>query len=194
MKYYSSYGQNVLHHCKEVAEMAGLIAAELDVDPTLSRRAGILHKIGLVIPKGNESNFSKVGYEFVKKYALNPIVLNAILAFGDLSQANSPIPIILHIAQEISRKRPGARRDVIESYVKRLRSLEEVADSFEGVKNAYAVQAGKEIRIIIDHSRADDALSRQLATDIAKKIRTKVDNNNQIKVNVIREFRSVDYA
>lgn len=194
LKYRSSYGQNVLQHCQEVAELAGILAAELGLDAVLARRAGILHKIGLVITKANESDYSKVGHEFIKKYGEHPVVLNAILAFTNKAEANSPIPTILQIADEISRKRPGARRDVIENYVKRLNSLEEIADSFEGVKNAYAIQAGKEIRIIIDHNKADDAMSLQLATDIAKKIKTVVDSNNIVKVNVIREFRSVDYA
>jgi ribonuclease Y len=194
LKYRSSYGQNVLQHCQEVAELAGILAAQLDLDAVLARRAGILHKIGLVITKANESDYSKVGHEFIKKYGEHPQVLNAILAFSNKAEANSPIPIILRIADEISRKRPGARRDVIENYVKRLNSLEDIADSFEGVKNAYAIQAGKEIRIIIDHSKADDAMSHQLATDIAKKIKSAVDPNNSVKVNVIREFRSVDYA
>jgi len=194
LKYRSSYGQNVLQHCKEVSELAGILAAELNLDANLARRAGILHKIGLVVPKASESNFSKAGHEFVKKYGLNPIVLNAILAYGEKTEATSPIPILIQIAEEISQKRPGARREVIESYVKRLNALEEVADSFEGVRNSYAIQAGKEVRIIIDHSKADDAVSNQLATDIAKKIRSQVDSNNQIKVSIIREFRSVDYA
>ncbi len=194
LKYRSSYGQNVLQHCQEVSEMAGILAAELDLDANLARRAGILHKIGLVVPKASESNYSKLGYEFVKKYGLNPIVLNAILAYGDKTEAISPIPVLIRIAEEISLKRPGARRDVIESYVKRLHSLEEVADSFEGVRNSYAIQAGKEVRIIIDHSKADDAQSHQLASDIAKKIRKDVDSSNQVKVSIIREFRSVDYA
>ncbi|KAA3617903.1 MAG: ribonuclease Y [Calditrichaeota bacterium] len=194
LKYRSSYGQNVLQHCREVSELAGILASELDLDANLARRAGILHKIGLVVPKANESNFSKAGHEFVKKYGLNPIVLNAILAYGDKTEANSPIPILIQIAEEISQKRPGARREVIESYVKRLNALEEAADSFEGVRNSYAIQAGKEVRIIIDHNKADDAVSNQLATDIAKRIRKQVDSNNQIKVSIIREFRSVDYA
>lgn len=194
LKYRTSYGQNVLQHCKEVAEIAGIIAAELDLDSNFARRAGILHKIGLVVTKANESDFSKVGHEFLKKYGLNPMVLNAILSFNDKAEANSPIAIILRIAVEISQKRPGARRDVIENYVKRLTNLEEIADSFEGVKNSYAIQAGKEIRIIIDSAKADDALSTQLASDIAKKVKSEVENNTPIKINVIREFRSVDYA
>jgi ribonucrease Y len=194
LKYRSISGQNVLQHSKEVAELSGILAAELNLDANLARRAGILHKIGLVITKANESDYSKVGHEFVKKYGESPIVLNAILAFNNKTEANSPIPILIRIADEISRKRPGARRDVIANYVKRLTALEETADSFEGVKTAYAIQAGKEIRIIIDHNKADDAMSNQLAADIAKKIRSEVDSNNQIKIHVIREFRSVDYA
>ena len=148
----------------------------------------------MVVLKANESDFSKVGHEFLKKYGLNPLVLNAIHSFSDKIEANSPIAIILRIAVEISQKRPGARREVIENYVKRLNNLEELAGSFEGVKNSYAIQAGKEIRIIIDSAKADDALSEQLASDIAKKVKSTIDNNNPVKINVIREFRSVDYA
>ena len=194
LKYRSSYGQNVLQHCKEVAEISGIIASELNVDPNLSRRAGMLHKIGLVVTKANDADYAKVGHEFLKKYGLNPLVLNAVLACNNKAEANSPIPIIVQIAIGISQERPGARRDVIENYVKRLTSLEEMANSFEGVKSSYAIQAGKEIRIIIDHNKADDALSNQLATDIARQIKTKVESNNQVKISVIREFRSVDYA
>lgn len=194
LKYRSSYGQNVLQHCKEVAELSGIIASELNVDPNLARRAGMLHKIGLVVTQANDADYAKAGHEFLKKYNLNPLVLNAILACNNKAEANSPIPIIVQIAIGISHERPGARRDVIENYVKRLNSLEDVANSFEGVKSSYAIQAGKEVRIIIDHNIADDAMSNQLATDIARKIKTKVEQNTQIKVSVIREFRSVDYA
>lgn len=194
LKYRSSYGQNVLQHCKEVAELSGIIASELDVDPNLARRAGMLHKIGLVVTQANDADYAKAGHEFLKKYGLNPLVLNAVLACNNKAEANSPIPIILQIAIEISQKRPGARRDVIENYVKRLNSLEDIANSFEGVRSSYAIQAGKEIRIIIDHNKADDALSNQLATDIARKIKTKVESSVQIKISVIREFRSVDFA
>jgi len=194
LKYRSSYGQNVLQHCKEVAELSGIIASELDVDPNLARRAGMLHKIGLVVTKANDADYTKAGHEFLKKYGLNPLVLNSVLACNNKADAISPIPIIVQIAIGISQERPGARRDVIENYVKRLTSLEEMANSFEGVKSSYAIQAGKEIRIIIDHNKADDALSNQLATDIARKIKTKVDSNTQVKISVIREFRSVNYA
>ncbi len=195
LKYRTSYGQNVLDHCKEVAELSGILAAQIGLDASLARRAGILHKIGLVIEKANESDYSKVGHEFLKKYGEHPKVTNAVLAFGDHAEANSPIAIIIRIASDLSRKRPGAQRDVIENYVKRMRHLEDVADNFEGVKTAYAIQAGKEIRIIIDHTKADDAMSNKLANDITQRIRQEVENSNQsIKVHVLREFRSVDYA
>lgn len=195
LKYRTSYGQNVLDHCKEVAELSGIIAAQLGLDAPLARRAGMLHKIGLVIQKANESDYTKVGHEFLKKYNEHPKVTNAVLAFGNRAEAHSPIAIIIRIAAELSRKRPGAQRDVIENYVKRMKNLEEVADNFEGVKTAYAIQAGREIRIIIDHTKADDAMSNKLATDITNKIKDVLDNSNQcVKVHVLREFRSVDYA
>lgn len=194
LKYRSNYGQNVLQHCKEVAELSGILGALLDLDTKLLRRAGILHKIGLVLNKSVDSDYSKVGHDFIKKYGEHPLVLNAILAFNHKELANSPMPFILKLADQISRKRPGAQREVIENYVKRLRSLEETVDAFEGVKTAYAIQAGKEIRIIIDHTKADDAMSNQLAIDVARQIKKEYGKTVPLKINVIREFRAVDYA
>ena len=194
LKYRSNYGQNVLQHCKEVAELSGILGAMLDLDTKLLRRAGILHKIGLVLNKAVDSDYSKVGHDFIKKYGEHPLVLNAILAFNHKELANSPIPFILKIADQISRKRPGAQREVIENYVKRLKALEEIVDSFEGVKTAYAIQSGKEIRIIIDHTKADDAMSNQIAIDVARRVKKDYGKTAPLKINVIREFRSVDYA
>jgi len=194
LKYRSNYGQNVLQHCKEVAELSGILGAMLDLDTKLLRRAGILHKIGLVLNKAVDSDYSKVGHDFIKKYGEHPLVLNAILAFNHKELANSPMPFILKIADQISRKRPGAQREVIENYVKRLKALEEIVDSFEGVKTAYAIQSGKEIRIIIDHTKADDAMSNQIAIDVARRVKKDYGKTAPLKINVIREFRSVDYA
>ncbi len=194
LKYRTSYGQNILEHCQEVAEIAGKIAVELGLDSYMAKRAGMMHKIGMAIEKASESDYSKVGHEFLKKHGEATPVLNAVLAFTNHAEANTPIAVVVRIAEEISRSRPGARRDVIENYVKRLSNLEDIADSFEGVKSAYAIQAGKEIRIIIDHDKADDAQSHMLSSEIAKKIRSNVDHAGQIKVHVIREFRAIDYA
>ncbi len=194
LKYRSIYGQNVLDHCKEIAELSGILAAQLDLDSSLAKRAGILHKIGLVLNKQNESDFVKAGYDFIKKFGEHNTVLNAILASHNKAEANTPLPIIIKIADTISQARPGARRDVIENYVQRLTNLEEIATSFEGVQRAYAIQAGKEIRIIIDHEKSDDAQTGLIVKDIAKKIKDNIDTSVQLKMHVIREFRSISYA
>ncbi len=194
LRFRTSYGQNVLQHSKEVAIISGIIAAELGLDEVLAKRAGILHDIGRVVERHTDGNHSKLGYEFVKKYSEHPIVLNAILAHHGDAEAISPISVIVQVANEISSARPGARREVVENFIQRMRSVEGIAESFEGVNSAYAIQAGKEVRVIIDHEKVDDAVSFQLANDIAKKIQTEIDYPGQIKVVVIREFRSVDFA
>jgi len=194
LRFRTSYGQNVLQHSKEVALIAGIMAAELDLDETIAKRAGMLHDIGRAVDKHGEGNHCQLGYDFVKKFGEHPIVLNAILAHHGEVEAISPISILVQVANEISRSRPGARRDVIENFVKRMNSFEEIAQAFEGVNNAYAIQAGKEVRIIVNHEKVDDPSSFVLATDIAKKIQSQVDYPGQIKVVVIRELRSIDYA
>mgnify|MGYP005834734617 CR=1 FL=1 len=194
LRYRNTFGQNVLHHSKEVAMIAGLMAAELGLDEGLTKRAGLLHDIGKAVDRHVEGNHAQIGYEFVKKYGEHPVVLNAILAHHGDVEVISPISILVQIANEISKSRPGARREVIENFVKRMRDIEEIALSFQGVKGAYALQAGKEVRVIIDHEKMDDSMSFQLANDIAKKVQTSVEYPGQIKIVVIREFRSVDYA
>jgi ribonucrease Y len=194
LRYRNTFGQNVLHHSKEVAMIAGLMAAELGLDEGLTKRAGLLHDIGKAVDRHIEGSHAQIGYDFVKKYGEHPIVLNAILAHHGEAEVISPISVLVQIANEISKSRPGARREVIENFVKRMRDIEEIALSFEGVNGAYALQAGKEVRVIIDHEKVDDTSSFQLANDIAKKVQTSVEYPGQIKIVVIREFRSVDYA
>jgi len=194
LRYRTTFGQNVLQHSKEVALIAGIMAAELDVDPTLTKRAGILHDIGKAVERHSDGSHAQIGYDFVKKYGEHPIVLNAILGHHGEAEPISPISVIVQVANEISRSRPGARRDVIENFVTRMQNVEDIAKSFEGVNDSYAIQAGKEVRVIIDHEKIDDAASYQLANDIAKKIQSDIDYPGQVKVVVIREFRSVDFA
>jgi ribonuclease Y len=146
------------------------------------------------VEKHGEGNHCQLGYDFAKKYGENPIVLNAILAHHGGEEAISPISVLVQIANEISCSRPGARRDVIENFVKRMTNFEEIAQGFEGVKSAYAIQAGKEVRIIVNHEKIDDPNSYVLANDVARKIQSQVDYPGQIKVVVIRELRSIDYA
>lgn len=194
LRYRTSYGQNVLQHSKEVAIISGIIAAELGLDEALAKRAAILHDIGRALERHTEGNHCQLGYDFMKKYGEHPVVLNAILGHHGGVEIISPISVVVQIANEISRSRPGARRDVIENFVNRMNAVEGIALSFEGVLSAYAIQAGKEVRVIIDHEKVDDATSYQLANDIAKKIQKEIDYPGQIKVVTIREFRAVDFA
>ncbi len=194
LRFRTSYGQNVLQHSKEVANIAGIMAAELNLDETLAKRAGILHDIGKAVEWRAEGNHAKIGYDFVKKYGEHPLVLNAILGHHGEVEPISPISVLVQIANEISRSRPGARRDVIENFLQRMHKMEDIAQSFEGVNSAYVIQAGKEVRVIIDHEKVDDPTSHRLASDIAKKIQSELDYPGQIKIVVIREFRSIGLA
>jgi len=194
LRFRTGYGQNILQHSKEVSLFAGIMAAELGLDVNLAKRAGILHDIGRVADRYNDENHSKIGYDIAKKYNEGPIVLNAIEAHHGEVEPISPIAIIIQIANKISSERPGARREVIENYIARLKGIEDIAMSFEGVLNAYAIQAGKEVRVVVSHETVDDLLLNQLAADIAKKIEKDVEYPGQIKVLVIREFRGIDFA
>lgn len=194
LRFRTSYGQNVLQHSKEVATIAGIMAAELDLDVSMAKRAGILHDIGRGVERHSEGSHCQIGYDYVKKFGEPPVVLNAIQGHHDKVEAISPITVIVKIANEISRSRPGARRDVIENFIKRMQNMENCAESFEGVKAAYAIQAGKEVRVIIDHEKIDDASSHQLAADVAKKIQAEIEYPGQVKIVAIREFRSIDFA
>ncbi len=195
LRYRTSFGQNVLQHSKEVAIIAGIMAAELGLDEQLARRAGLLHDIGRAIDRRNiEGDHAELGYDLAKKYGENAIVLNAILGHHGNVDPISPITILVQIANDISRSRPGARREVIENFVSRMHSFEDIAMSFEGVKAAYAIQAGKEVRVIVDHEKVDDVASFNLANEIAKKIQNETDYPGQVKVVVIREFRALDFA
>ncbi len=194
MKYRTSYGQNLLQHSIEVAHLCGIMAVELGLDPVMAKRAGLLHDIGKVIDREIEGPHAVLGYDLAKKYKEHPIVCNAIGAHHEDMEMETPIAVIVQACDAISGARPGARRESVEGYVKRLQKLEEVAKSFEGVGRTYAIQAGREVRVIVEHDRVSDALADQLSVDIATRIQEEMEYPGQIKVTVIRERRSVAYA
>lgn len=194
MKYRSSYGQNVLNHSIEVGYLAGIMAAELGLDAYMAKRAGLLHDVGKTIDRSIEGPHAILGYEVAKRCKEHPIICNAIGAHHDEMPMESPISIIVQAADSISGARPGARRESVEAYSKRLETLENIAKSFEGVAKTYAIQAGREVRVIVEQEKISDILQDQLADDIAKKIQEEMEYPGQIKVNVIRERRSIAYA
>jgi len=194
MKYRSSYGQNLLAHSIEVAYLTGLMAGELGLDVGLAKRAGLLHDIGKTLDHTVEGPHALVGYDLVKKLNENPVVINAVGSHHDDMPIEYPISALVQAADSISGSRPGARRESVEAYAKRLERLEELAKSFDGVAQTYAIQAGREIRVIVEHDKIDDAMAEMLAQDIAKKIQSEMGYPGQIKVVVIRETRAVAYA
>jgi len=194
MKYRTSYGQNVLQHSKEVSYLCGIMAAELGLDSIIAKRAGIFHDIGKSVDKNVEGPHAILGYEIAKKYKENPVVCNAIGSHHEDMEIESAIAVLVQAADAISGARPGARRESLEGYVKRLEKLEGLAKSFEGVVKTYAIQAGREIRVMVENDKVDDALSDKLANDIASKIQEEMEYPGQIKVTVIREVRAIAYA
>ncbi len=194
LNYRTSYGQNVLGHSKEVAMLCGLMAAELELDPVMAKRCGLLHDIGKAIDRETEGTHTQIGADFMRRYKEHEFVINAIESHhGDVPMV-SPYPILVQTADAVSGARPGARREPLEAYVKRLQQLEALADSFKGVSKAYAIQAGREIRVIVEHAMVDDLASQILAADIAAKIESEMQYPGQIKVTVIRETRTTEFA
>jgi ribonuclease Y len=190
----TSYGQNVLQHSIEVSMLCGIMAAELGLDRIAAKRAGLLHDIGKAIDRDSEGTHTQIGVTFLKRYNEPPEIINAVEAHHGDVPATSPYPILVQAADAVSGARPGARREPLEGYIKRLEKLEELADSFHGVAKAYAIQAGREIRVIVENQEVDDVGASLLASDIAKKIQGEMEYPGQIKVTVIRESRAIDYA
>lgn len=194
MRYRTSYGQNLLAHSIETARIASLMASELGLDAAKARRGGLLHDIGKVVEGDLEAPHAIVGMELCKKYQEDPEVINAVGAHHDEIEMTTLISPIVQAADAISGARPGARREALEAYIKRLEKLESMARSFNGVERVFAIQAGREIRVLVNHDLVTDAHAEQLALDISKKIQAEMQYPGQIKVTVIREVRSVSYA
>ena len=194
LRYRTSYGQNVLNHSMEVCHLSGLIAAEMGADVALAKRAGLLHDIGKALDHEQEGSHIQLGVEAAKKYRENEGVIHAIHAHHGEVEAKTVVACIVQAADAISAARPGARRENIESYIKRLEKLEEIANSFNGVETSFAIQAGREIRIVVKPEMVDDDQMVLIAHDIAARIENELEYPGQIKVNLIRENRVVDYA
>lgn len=194
MKYRSSYGQNLLQHSVEVAYLTGIMAAEIGLDANMAKRAGLLHDIGKTMDRIMEGPHALIGMEITKKYREHPIIVNAVGSHHEDIEMEHPIAPLVQAADAISGARPGARREPIEGYVKRLETLEAIARSFEGVAKTYAIQAGREVRVVVEHDKVDDIVADKLAFDIARKIEDEMQFPGQIKVTVIREVRKVHFA
>ena len=194
LKYRTSYGQNVLQHSIEVAYLAEIMAAEIGANSQLAKRAGLLHDIGKAVDREIEGTHAMIGAEIAKKNGESLQVINAIAAHHNDVEPKTIEAVLIQSADAISASRPGARREMMETYIKRLENLEEIANSFEGVERAFAIQAGREIRIIVNPEEIDDYTAKKISRDISKKVEKNIDYPGQIKVMVIRETRSVEYA
>ena len=194
LKYRTSYGQNVLNHSIEVSNLARIMADELGLDTKVARRAGLLHDIGKALDHDMEGTHVEIGVDILKKYKENPIVINAVEAHHGDVEPQTLEAVLVQAADAISASRPGARRETLETYIKRLQNLEEIADSFEGVDKSFAIQAGREIRVIVKPDKISDDQMVLMSRDIANKIENEMEYPGQIKVNMIRETRVIEYA
>ena len=192
--YRTSYGQNVLKHSLEVGHIAGMLAAELGANVYVAKRAGLLHDIGKAVDQTQEGTHIQLGVELARRFGEKEEIIHAIEAHHDDVTANTIEAVLVKLADAISAGRPGARRDTLEIYIKRLQKIEEIVNGYEGIKQSFAVQAGREVRVIVESEMFDDLASQKLARDIAKKIEDELDYPGQIKVTVVREFRTVEIA
>jgi ribonuclease Y len=194
MKWRTSYGQNILNHSKEVAWLAGIMASELGLDVALAKRGALLHDVGKVLTHEHEGTHVQLGVEVATKYGENPLVVNCIAAHHDDVAHESEVSVLVQAADAISGARPGARREAFETYVKRLEGLERIASSYRGVEKVFAIQAGREVRVIVTPEDVDDGRMSSLTEEIARRIEAELQYPGQIKVVVIRETRAVDFA
>ncbi len=194
LKYRTSYGQNVLNHSIEVSNLARIMADELGINSKIARRAGLLHDIGKALDHDMEGTHVEIGVDVLKKFKENDMVINAVEAHhGDVEPLTLEA-VLVQAADAISASRPGARRETLETYIKRLEKLESIADSFEGVEKSFAIQAGREVRLIVKPEKVSDSDMVIMAREVAKKVENEMEYPGQIKVNVIRESRVIDYA
>ncbi|MBA2687172.1 MAG: ribonuclease Y, partial [Gemmatimonadaceae bacterium] len=194
MRWRTSYGQNILNHSKECAWLAGIMAAELGLDVAMARRGALLHDIGKVLTHEHEGTHVQLGVEMATKYGEHPLVINCIAAHHDDVPHESEISVLVQAADAISGSRPGARREAFETYVKRLEGLEKIASSYRGVEKVFAIQAGREVRVIVTPDEVDDARMTSLSEEIARRVETELQYPGQIKIVLIRETRAVDFA
>ena len=194
MHYRTSYGQNILLHSKEVAHLAGIMAQELSLDAVMARRGALLHDIGKVLTHEHEGTHVQLGVEVATKYGENPLVVNCIAAHHDDVPHETEISVLVQAADAISGSRPGARREAFETYVKRLEGIEKIAGSYRGVEKVFAIQAGREVRVVVRPEEVDDVRMGSLSEEIARRIESELQYPGQIKVVVIRETRAVDFA
>ena len=192
--YRTSYGQNVLKHSLEVGHIAGMLAAEIGANEVVAKRAGLLHDIGKAVDQTQEGTHIQLGVELASRFGERPEVIHAIEAHHDDVVANTIEAVLVKVADAISAGRPGARRDTLEIYIKRLQKIEEIVNSYDGIKQSFAVQAGREVRIIVEAEKFDDLASQKLARDVAKRIEDELDYPGQIRVTVVREFRTTEIA
>lgn len=194
LKYRSSYGQNILQHSKEVAILAGIMAVELEANVEVAKRGGLLHDIGKAVDRESEGTHTQIGIDLLRKYNESNEIIHCVEAHHFDVDPNSIEAVLVQAADSISAARPGARREILENYIKRLEKLEQIADSFQGVSKAFAIQAGREIRIVVQSDKVSDEEATWLSNDIAKRIENELEYPGEIKVTVIRETRAIDYA